>query len=110
MDRLIVLCVIAITILTLNAAVACEGDQGHAYVGLGIGKAGTWLNSDPEERDKWDDDGGQHAVLRAGYRTPIFENWLWAGVEVGHHSTYDKSPPEPELDYFTINVEARLLP
>ena len=93
-----------------NYAEACEGDQGHAYIGLGIGKAGTWLNSDPQERDKWDDDGGNHAVVRLGYRHPVFQNWLWAGVELGHHSTYDKSPPEPELDYLVINIEARLIP
>ena len=110
MDKLIFASVIAITLLTANAALACQGDEAHAYVGIGIGKAGTWLTDDPEEQDKWEDDGGNHALLRAGYRAPIFENWLWLGAELGHHSTFDKNPPEPELDYFIVNIEARLLP
>lgn len=93
-----------------NWAQACEGDKGHAYIGLGIGKAGTWMNGDPQEKDKWDDDGGNHAIYRGGYRHPVFQNWLWAGFEAGHHSTYDKSPPEPELDYWMVNVEVRLIP
>lgn len=89
---------------------ACEGDQGHAYAGLNIGKAGTWMNSDPEEQDKWEDDGGNHALIRVGYRHPLYQNWLWVNLEGGHHSTYNKSPPEPELDYLVIGIEARLLP
>ena len=89
---------------------ACEGDQGHAYISAGVGKAGTWMASDPQERDKWDDDDGHHALFQLGYRTPIYNNWLWAGAELGHHSTFDKRPPEPELDYFVIKIEARLIP
>jgi hypothetical protein len=101
---------LAILLMPISPAHACEGNKGHAYVNLGIGKAGTWLNNNPQGRDKWDDDGGNHAVMRIGYRHPIILNWLWFGVEGGHHSTYDKSPPEPQLDYLMMLLEARLIP
>lgn len=86
---------------------ACENPEGHAYVGLGIGKAGTWLNPNPDIEDRWDDDGGNHALIKGGYRHPIYGNWLWVNGELGHHSTYNKKPPEPEVDYFVIGLEAR---
>ena len=107
---LILLILIALNLLVWRPAGACEGDQGHGYISLGIGKAGTWMTDDPQEQDKWEDDGGNHALVRVGYRYPIFENWLWINPELGHHSTFDKQPPEPELDYFVINIEARLIP
>ena len=34
---------------------ACE-PNGHAYLNLGIGKTGTWLNDNPDVQDEWDDD------------------------------------------------------
>lgn len=111
LDRLML--VVAFILFIVAPAVdvmACEGDQGHGYVSLGVGKAGTWLNSNPEEQDKWEDDGGNHALIKLGYRHPIVGNWLWVVPEVGHHSTYNKSPPEPELDYVVISIEARLIP
>lgn len=104
--------IIALLLLIIGATFfydtyACE-DTRHAYAFLGAGKAGTWLNPNPDERDKWDDNNGAHAMVGAGYRWPIYGNWLWAGVELGHHSTFTESPPEPELDYAIGRIEARL--
>ena len=111
MDGLQVVAIgLAILLMPISGAQACEGGKGHAYVNLGIGKAGTWLNGDPAVQDEWDDDGGNHAIVRGGYRHPIASNWLWLGAEIGHHSTFDKSPPEPELDYWVVNIEVRLIP
>lgn len=96
--------------MVVNWAQACEGDQAHGYISAGVGSAGTWLNSDPQEKDKWDDDGKLHFHGSLGYRYPVFQNWLWLGPELGHHSTVNKVAPEPELDYLIIKLEARLLP
>lgn len=86
---------------------ACE-PNAHAFASIGVGKAGTWLTSDPEEQDKWEDDGGNHALIKVGGRWPLFgSHQAWAVLEGGHHSTYNKSPPEPELDYLVISIEVR---
>ena len=102
--------IVAFVISASKIVQACEGDQGHAYISAAVGRAGTLFAQNPDEQDKWEDDKGAHAMFTLGYRHPLVSNWLWVGAEVGHHSTFTKTPPEPELDYAVIKLEARLIP
>lgn len=105
MKKLLLSVILISPLGTTMPAQACEG---HLYAGIGLGKAGRWLNPTPKEQDQWNDDGRTHAIARLGYRAPIVSDWLWVSAEYDHHSTIDKVPPEPELDSFTIQLEARL--
>jgi hypothetical protein len=107
MKRLIAVILLIIGMTWFYDTYACE-DTRHAYLFAGVGQAGTWLDSSPEPENEWNDNNGAHAMLGGGYRWPVYDKWLWAGFEVGHHSTFTESPPEPELDYAIIRIEARI--
>lgn len=119
-----ILFVAALSIVASGRAHACNDaityqhrvlTREHMYFQVHAGKQGNWLTAKGSDTDNWEGEEAIAAVFRLGYKQPLYEKWLWGGIEVEHHSHWDKGWPhddngESELDYAGIYLEFVLDP